>query len=183
VEVPGVRRDRLPVTIDREAYTPAYLVLVANALSWGTSHSFARPFGVGVNDWRLISALGNHPGATAVEVCRVLGLNKSVVSRSVAGLARRGLIVVERADGRRRLFLTDDGARLHDELLPAALQREQLLLSGFDAAEVAQLRRFLRRMYLNLSAADSGVEGASDESPIGFSLADREAPADLDDGA
>jgi DNA-binding MarR family transcriptional regulator len=147
---PELRRDRLPVTIDRESYTPAYLSVVSNALSWGGSHLYSRHFGVGVNDWRILSALGNHPGATAGELCDVLGLNKSVVSRSVAGLVERGLVGIERDDGTRRHYLTEDGAVLHDQLLPLALERERLLLRDFTPEEVGQLRTFLRRMYLNI---------------------------------
>ncbi|MGY1823732.1 MarR family winged helix-turn-helix transcriptional regulator [Geodermatophilus sp. SYSU D00079] len=161
-------REKLPVTIDREAYTPAYLSLVANALSWGSTFQYMRRFGVGVNDWRIVSALGNHPGATAGAVCTVLGLNKSVVSRSVAGLAGRGLVTIERVDGQRRLYLTAEGVALHDQLLPLALERERRMLRGFSEEEVGLLRDFLRRMHDNLSEAAGPGEGedpASDASP------------------
>jgi DNA-binding MarR family transcriptional regulator len=169
VSGPQPHRERLPVTIDREAYTPAYLALVSNALSWGSTFQYMRRFGVGVNDWRIISALGNHPGATAGEVCTVLGLNKSVVSRSVAGLTERELVTIERADGQRRLYLTADGVALHDELLPLALERERWMLRGFTDEELAQLRGFLRRMHDNLSEVagpgDGDVRVADGASP------------------
>ncbi|MGY1635997.1 MarR family winged helix-turn-helix transcriptional regulator [Geodermatophilus sp. SYSU D00742] len=163
-------REKLPVTIDREAYTPAYLSLVSNALSWGSTFQYMRRFGVGVNDWRVVSALGNHPGATAGEVCTVLGLNKSVVSRSVAGLTERGLVTIERADGQRRLYLTADGVALHDQLLPLALERERWMLRGFSDEELGQLRDFLRRMHDNISeAADAPVgdaDAAFEDGPL-----------------
>jgi DNA-binding MarR family transcriptional regulator len=173
MEQARLQRTRLPRTIDREAYTPAYLALVSNALSWGGSQLYTRRFGVGVNDWRVISALGNHPGSTAVEVCTVVGLDKSVVSRCVAGLAERGLVGIERTDGHRRLFLTQDGVRLHDELLPLALHREQVLLEGLEASEVEQLKSFLRRMFLNLPrlnddpVRDGDSTGTGTASPPG----------------
>jgi DNA-binding MarR family transcriptional regulator len=162
---PELQRDRLPVTIDRESYTPAYLSVVSNALSWGGSHLYGRSFGVGVNDWRIISALGNHPGATAGEMCAVLGLNKSVVSRSVAGLVERGLVGIERDDGTRRHYLTEDGVVLHDQLLPLALERERLLLQDFTPDEVDQLRAFLRRMYLNIPAMNGSAAPGRETPP------------------
>jgi DNA-binding MarR family transcriptional regulator len=155
----GLHRDQLPRTIDRESFTPAYLTLVANAWSSANSVFYMRDYGIGVNDWRVLSTLANHPGATAVEVCGVVGLHKSVVSRSVATLSERGLVGIERSDGHRRLYLTPAGVDLHDELLPHALHKEELLLSGFEPAEVAQLRRFLRRMFLNIPV----MNGPSDD--------------------
>jgi DNA-binding MarR family transcriptional regulator len=154
-------RERLPLTIDRETYTPAYLSLVANALSRGGSLLYMHRFGVGVNDWRVLSALGNHPGATAAEVCTVLGLDKSVVSRSVAGLVDRALVAIERVPGQRRLYLTRQGAEVHDQLLPMALERERQLLAGFSAGEVAVLRDFLRRMNDNVGAVNAPGTGES----------------------
>ncbi|SFK70282.1 MarR family winged helix-turn-helix transcriptional regulator [Geodermatophilus ruber] len=164
---PQLHREKLPVTIDREAYTPAFLSLVANALSWGGSYLYMRRFGVGVNDWRVLSALGNHPGATAGEVCTVLGLNKSVVSRSVSGMVDRGLVAIERAEGQRRLYLTEEGVALHDQLLPLALERERRMLRGFTDEEIVQLRGFLRRMHDNLfEAADTGAAVAGGEDAV-----------------
>ena len=169
----GLQRDRLPQTIDRESFTPAYLALIGNAWSSGSSVFFMQRYGIGVNDWRVLSALANHPGATAVEVSAVVGLHKSVVSRTVATLSGRGLVGIDLTDGNRRLYLTRAGVDLHDELLPHALRREELLLSGFDAAEVAQLRRFLRRMFLNIPV----MNGASDDDGTA------EGPPDVDAAA
>ncbi|WP_199506304.1 hypothetical protein [Geodermatophilus sp. TF02-6] len=67
----GLQRDRFPRTIDRESSTPAYLTLIANAWSSGNSVFYMHRYGIGVNDWRVLSTLANHPGATAVEVCGV----------------------------------------------------------------------------------------------------------------
>jgi DNA-binding MarR family transcriptional regulator len=148
-------RERLPLTIDRETYTPAYLSIVSNALSRGGSLVYMHRFGIGVNDWRVLSALGNRPGATAAEVCALLGMDKSVASRSVAGLADRGLLAIERVPGQRRLYLTRQGAEVHDQVLPMALERERRLLEGFSAEEVDVLRGFLRRMNDNVPAINA----------------------------
>src|SRR5919109_5341250 len=135
-------RERLSWTIDRETYTPAFLALIANALSWRGSALYMRHFGVGINEWKIISALGNHPGAMAAEVSTVLGLNKAVVSRCVRTLSDKGLVAVEVTDGRRGLYLTRAGVELHDRIMPVALEREAVLLSGFSDEEIVQLRRF-----------------------------------------
>src|SRR3954452_10628314 len=108
-----IRRTRLPETIVRDDYTPATLSLVANSFMYGASEVFFRLFGIRTNEWRVLSALANVPGSTATDTAEVLGLNKSVISRSLSVLVGRGLVVVEREPGAKRLYLTGSGAELH----------------------------------------------------------------------
>ena len=82
----------LPSTIERDDYTPALLGLLSNVLVWGGSRVFHHLHGVGTNEWRILSALGNHPGATSGELCEILGINKSIASKSVNVLLDRDLI-------------------------------------------------------------------------------------------
>jgi DNA-binding MarR family transcriptional regulator len=110
----------------------------------------------------------------------VLGLNKSVVSRSVAGLTERGLVTIERAEGQRRLYLTAAGVELHDQLLPLALERERRMLRGFSEAELAQLRGFLRRMHDNLSeSADPVATDPMATDPVAGDPAEDAGPEPL----
>jgi DNA-binding MarR family transcriptional regulator len=148
---PG-RLRRRPMThhIDRERYAPYYLTVIANAISSSASQVYLREFGIGVNDWRVISHLGLEPGCTAQVISNVLQVDKSVVSRSVRTLVDRGLVGAEVTPGFRRLYLTATGADLHKRMVPVALQREQLLLAGLDDADVDLLLGLLRRVHANL---------------------------------
>lgn len=147
---PALQRTPLPQTIDRESYVLAYLNLVANGMSSLGSRRYLREFGVGINEWRVLSSLANAPGSTAGFVSDLVGIHKSVVSRSLKTLQEAGLVGHDPELGRRRLFLTAAGAALHDKIIPVALEREALLLTGFDAEEAARLRDFLARMHANL---------------------------------
>lgn len=143
----GAITDRLPETIQRDVYTPALLGLLNNLLVWGGSRVFRSVHGVGTNEWRILSALGNHPGATAAELCDVLGLNKSIASTSVNLLLERGLVVpVDGPRGSRYLYLTPEGADVHDDFMPIALRRQAILTSALSDEEVAQLNSLLVRM-------------------------------------
>lgn len=134
-------------TIVRDAYTPALIGLVSNMLVWGGSRIFRRLHDVGTNEWRILSALANHPGATARDVIEVLGLNKSIASRSVTALRERRLIDgLDGSRGSRHLFLTSEGLRVHDDLMRVALRREEVLLDGLSADEVATLNALLARL-------------------------------------
>jgi DNA-binding MarR family transcriptional regulator len=142
----------MPRRIDRERYAPYYLTVIANAISSSASQVYLREFGIGVNDWRVVSHLGLEPGCTAQVISNVLRVDKSVVSRSVKTLVDRGLVAVETTPGFRRLYLTARGAQVHKDMVPVALERERLLLAGLADAEVDQLLGLLRRVHANLPA-------------------------------
>lgn len=148
----GLLTGRLADTIDRDTFSPALLGLLNNVLVWGGSRVLTRLHGVGTNEWRVVSALGNYPGATARELCVVLGINKSIASKSVNSLVEAGYVgQVDGRRGSRHLFLTDAGAALHDELMVIVRERVSILQHRLDAAEVTELNRLLRKM---LDSAD-----------------------------
>src|SRR4051794_26616000 len=175
----SVRRRPMNPRIDRDRYLPYYLGVIANALSSSASQVYLREFGIGVNDWRVVSHLGMEPGCTAQTISNVLQVDKSVVSRSVKTLVDRGLVTVESTPGFRRLYLTRAGAALHKEIVPVALQREHLLTAGLEPGEVDQLLALLRRLHANLpaltaydprrSGADEGAPGAPDGETLAAS--------------
>jgi DNA-binding MarR family transcriptional regulator len=141
--------------LDLARYAPALLTFLANKLSRGASAIYRREFGVGIIDWRIMALLAIEPRIPASRVCKVIGLDKGPVSRSVAFLARKGLAVVEDdgADARRRIIdLTPEGRALHDRILRVALERERRLLSCLDPAEVEVLLGLLNRLHDNLDA-------------------------------
>ncbi|HKS43620.1 MAG TPA: MarR family transcriptional regulator [Amycolatopsis sp.] len=142
-------------SVRREDYVPAYLSLISNALSWGGSRLFLRRFNVGINEWRVLSAIVNAPGSTAARLGALLGLNKSVISRSLRLLGTRELVVVDTSGGRRALYLTEAGHELHDRMLEVALRREEILLTGFTVEERTRLLDYLRRMYENVPAMNA----------------------------
>lgn len=149
----GLVTEKLAHTIDRDSFSPALLGLLNNVLVWGGSRVFNALHDVGANEWRILSALGNYPGATARDLCEILGINKSIASKSIGVLVAAGY--VGQAEGRRtsrHLFLTDRGAALHDAIMPIALRRTEILQHRLSRAEVTELNRLLAKMLE--SAAD-----------------------------
>ncbi|WP_369137401.1 MarR family winged helix-turn-helix transcriptional regulator [Modestobacter versicolor] len=145
-----LHRDAAPGALQTDQYAPAYLALVSNAMSWGTSALLRETFGIGLNDWRVIAALAMRPGLTSGGLTQLLGLTKSVVSRSTTYLAEEGLVGSEESDGARCLYLTDQGLDLYDRVLPTALDRQETLFAGFTQEERSELMGYLLRMYRNL---------------------------------
>ncbi len=152
----GLVAERLPRTIERDDYTPALLGLLSNVLVWGGSRVFRHMHGVGTNEWRIVSALGNHPGATSGELCEILGINKSIASKSVNVLLDRDLIAqVNGPRGSRHLYLTAAGARVHDDFMPIALKRQEILHEKLTPEEVVELNALLVKMLDSAGAMQS----------------------------
>lgn len=99
---------------------------------------------------RVLFELAHRDGITAAELAQALGLDRSYLSRLLAGLERRKLVLRahDKTDGRRRsLALTAAGRRAFDELdrrsrdevrailEPLAPEREKRLLGSMAAIE------------------------------------------------
>jgi DNA-binding MarR family transcriptional regulator len=133
----------------------------------------ARPFNEGIgqrhalslSDWRVMMVLGSHPGTTASEVCQRTGMDKMSVSRAIAALARKRRVLrkPDPADGRRtRVWLSNAGQRLFDELSVSARVRERQVFRGVGAQEQARLGETLDRLIDALVAADTGSSADAD---------------------
>lgn len=133
--------------LDPDTFTPRLLALLSNALVWRESHELRRRFGLGTNDWRVISALGMRPGLSATEVSEFLGVNKAVVSKSVTTLAGRALIaLLEGPRGTRPMYLTRAGATMHADMLPISIAGQDIILADLTRSQATALNDLLRGM-------------------------------------
>jgi predicted transcriptional regulator len=85
-------------TLDLDRYVPAFITFIANKLSNSATAFYQRQFGVNVTEWRIMSLLAIEPGIPASRICHVIGFDKGPVSRTLAGLEKRGLVSI-RTDG------------------------------------------------------------------------------------
>jgi DNA-binding MarR family transcriptional regulator len=101
---------------------------VANLLSRGAELRYRRQFDVSLWEWRTIAFLGRSDEAMSlVQLALAAGIDKGQMSRVVAGLARRKLVLREAhpGDGRGvRLSLSKAGERLYQALMRAASERD-----------------------------------------------------------
>jgi DNA-binding MarR family transcriptional regulator len=115
--------------------------VVANLLSRGAELRYRREFGVSLWEWRSIALLGGATEALSLNaLARAAGIDKSQMSRVVAGLTRRKLVLraADAADGRGvRLTLRAAGRRLYAGLIRAAAERNDAFLGCLSASERA----------------------------------------------
>jgi DNA-binding MarR family transcriptional regulator len=139
--------------LDLDRYVPAFITFIANKLSNSATVFYQRNFGVNVTEWRIMSLLAIEPGIPASRICYVIGFDKAPVSRNLAMLQKRGLVVIRTApdDGRTHaISLTARGRVVHDKVYAAAIERERRLLSCLKKEEREVLIDMLRRLHENL---------------------------------
>ncbi|ODT11561.1 MAG: hypothetical protein ABS61_03390 [Microbacterium sp. SCN 70-18] len=168
----GIVLEPLQRIVDPDNFTPRLVSILSNALVSRESSELRRRFGIGTNEWRVLSALATKPGSSATEVSEFLILNPALISRSVSTLVKRDLVVLSDGPrGSRPMYLTRAGAHLHDAALPISLRGQEIVLRDFTQDEVALLNTMLRRMLLaapSLQSEDRFVDepaGQSEAAP------------------
>jgi DNA-binding MarR family transcriptional regulator len=106
-------------------------------------------YGVTLPEWRVMLTLAHRPGASAVDVVTLWGMDKMAASRAVRRLEEAGHLRRE-ADPRDRrrqvLFLTPGGETLYRRIEPAATARYREIIGALGEGEVKELSDLLDRM-------------------------------------
>lgn len=161
---PTGRANAIPAArpaLDLQRYVPAYLTWIANKLSRGASQQYLKLFDVGIETWRCLVLLAIDGSVSAQQVSRMVGMDKSSVSRCFKSMQERGFIRTElnERDGRlRRAVLTPEGRAMHDRILDVALERERAFLSVLDANEIDKLIGLLRRLHEHLPEMEAAAQ-------------------------
>lgn len=135
--------------LELEHFLPYRLSVLSNRISEVIARVYRRRFGLAVTEWRIMAVLGRYPGLSAGAVAERTAMDKVAVSRAVATLLQRDLLVRDtHGDDRRRsvLELSQAGYRVYDEVAPLTLEYERRLLAGLDARERETLDGLLARL-------------------------------------
>lgn len=132
-----------------DEFLPYRLNVCSNLVSQALSRIYADRYKIGVPEWRVLVTLGEFGMMTAKAIGTHSCMHKTKVSRAVALLERRKLVMrrANRADLREAfLSLTPAGRGIYNELAPIALDFADQLLSAVDAADRAALDRALKKL-------------------------------------
>ncbi|MEQ8412716.1 MAG: MarR family winged helix-turn-helix transcriptional regulator [Erythrobacter sp.] len=154
-------------------FLPYRLSLASNAVSSLIAERYRVRFGLKIAEWRVMAVLGDTvrgaahasvpAGRTQRDLTEATLMDKVAVNRACKMLEERGLVAraANEADGRSHLLeLTEEGRRIHAEIMPLALATEAELFEGFTPDEQKQVKRLLRRLYeraMTLSEDAPGV--------------------------
>ncbi len=160
---PGPLPDKTPArrVVDLEHYAPALLNWIATSVSRGASQHYLNVFGVGIEIWRCLLLLAIEESISAQQVSRIIGMDKSSISRCFKSMQAKGLITMglDAADGRVRIAtITAQGRALHDRMIGIALARDQALLAALNDNERDTLFALLWRVHESLPAVERMTE-------------------------
>ena len=100
-----------------------------------------RGWGLSVAQFDVLARVGSRPGMTQQELAESLLVTKGNVCQLLDKMEGSGLLE-RRPDGRvNRLFLTDQGRRVHDEVVP---RHDELLADQFNSLSEDDQRELLR---------------------------------------
>jgi DNA-binding MarR family transcriptional regulator len=127
-----------------------------------------KPYGVRVHAWRVLGALYGRRGLSMTEVADTVAVDPTTLSRTVAQLARAGLVsrLVDVGDKRvTRLALTAAGTRLVARILPVVFQLNEAATAGLPEPMVGLMLWALREMRGNLEKSLAAPRRASRSRP------------------
>jgi DNA-binding MarR family transcriptional regulator len=146
---PAASADADQAALKLEEFLPYRLNVCANLVSEALSRVYGERYKIGLPEWRVLVTLGQFGMMTAKAIGIHSHMHKTKVSRAVALLERRKLVVrrANRADLREAfLSLTAAGREVYSELAPLALDFARRLLETVDAADRAALDRALKKL-------------------------------------
>ena len=119
---PAIASEQAPLKLEK--FLPYQLNVVASLVSLALSRVYARRYGIGVPEWRVLVTLGQYGVMTGKAIGAHTHMHKTKVSRAVALMEERKLLVrrANRADMRESfLSLTAAGRTMYEEVAPHAL--------------------------------------------------------------
>jgi len=132
-----------------EKFLPYQLNVVASLVSLALSRVYARRYGIGVPEWRVLVTLGQYGVMTGKAIGAHTHMHKTKVSRAVALLEKRRLLArrSNRADMRESfLSLTATGRAMYEELAPHALEFAQRLTEILTPADRDAFDRAVKQL-------------------------------------
>ncbi|WP_096704580.1 MarR family transcriptional regulator [Magnetospirillum sp. 15-1] len=148
----------MPEPLHLEALLTFRLSSIADTLERAANQVYGRRWDLSLTAWRTLAILAQHEPTTAQNISRRSHIDKGWISRSVARLEERGLLlrVPNDKDNRSQLLsLTDAGRDLVARIAPLSRQRNEALLSVLSPEEAES---FLRCLELVQRRADAMLD-------------------------
>jgi DNA-binding MarR family transcriptional regulator len=138
-----------------EEFLPYRLNVVATLVSQALSRIYVERHAIGIPEWRVLVTLGQYGVMTAKAIGAHSHMHKTKVSRAVAVLERRKLLIRKsnNADLRENLLsLTPAGRAMYEDLAPVALEFSRKLTGILSLSERQALDDAIDRLTERSSA-------------------------------
>ena len=144
---PTASADQAPLRL--EHFLPYQLNVVATLVSQALSRIYVKRHRIGVPEWLVLVALGQHHAMTGKAIGTQTHMHKTKVSRAVALLEKRKLVVrrSNRSDMRESfLSLSASGRAMYEELAPHALEFAKRLTEILSPADREAFDRAVKQL-------------------------------------
>jgi DNA-binding MarR family transcriptional regulator len=149
-----------------EHFLPSQLNVVASLVSQALSRVYARRYQIGVPEWRVLVTLGQYGVMTGKAIGAHTHMHKTKVSRAVALLEKRRLLVRRsNRDDKREAFLslTAGGRAMYEELAPHALDFARRLTEILTPADREAFDRAVHQLTARSAELVAEVEREGEE--------------------
>lgn len=134
---------------------------VANRLNRSASAFYRSHFGVGVQEWRLLLALGRAEKLTVGDAAIAADIDTAAASRALKTLKDREFVTLEMTSSRGRATiarLTPKGHDLCGKLREAGAMRAARIIDGLSAEDVEKLNKILGRILRNVEQMSTEID-------------------------
>ncbi len=114
-----------------------------------------RRHGLSVAQWRVLGALTANEGCTINQLADLTVVDRTTLSRTLDRMSDQGLVERRQVANDKRSFeiwLTDGGRSALEHIWPVIAYHNRRAVKGLSAAEMAALKRIVRKMIANVAA-------------------------------
>ena len=142
-----------PQKLDLDDYLPYLVNRVGTIIADQFGAEALAPHGLSIAMWRVIAVLASAGQQRQIDLAELTSIDASTLSRLVTRLVELGIVTRSRSANSNRevaIKLSAKGATLVAGLIPIAKAYEDTAIAGLPPAELAVLKRCLRRVYGNM---------------------------------
>jgi len=150
--IPDYKNRHLTDGMAREIHISYQITIAANLMAFGSSTRNFKQFGLNVGEWRILAALPRTGPLTARQIVEIVGQDKANVSRSIAGLNEKQLIVKMPNPRHKRspiIWLAHAGSELYQRIVPVFTEQAEMFCSVLTKKEKDTLCRLLDKLKAN----------------------------------
>jgi DNA-binding MarR family transcriptional regulator len=147
--VPNFGGQNLTAGMAPEIHISYQITVAANLMAFGSSTRNFKQFGLNVGEWRVLATLPRTGPLTAGQIVEIVGQDKANVSRSIAGLSEKQLIVKMPNPRHKRspiIWLTHAGLELYERIVPVFTEQAEMFCSALRKKERDTLCRLLDKL-------------------------------------
>ena len=148
-----------------DSFLPTLIKNLSEGMALSMSRRITGSFRLTETEWRILLQLAEHEALTASDIVSYSAMEKSKVSRALATLESRDLVVrkVSESDHRVKLLtMTELGRKRYTALVPRVLDWEKDLIDGLEVSEYRDLLYLLDKLKMQLGTLQQeGVENLS----------------------